>query len=119
VGALLCMLMAGTVRRNAARVVRYGDAYLERTRRQKPGRSGLIGTVLLAALTAWAAVCAVRATPSGVSLPVWFASSRDVLILLALTLISLVTRQSTAQMIEQLRQRHHETGQPGTELPAR
>jgi Family of unknown function (DUF6346) len=119
VGALLCLLMAGTVRRNAARVTRYGDAYLEHAHRNlKPGRSSLIGTVVLAALTAWAAVSAVRATPPGVSLPVWFAGGRDVLILLSLTVIWLVTRQTSAQTIEQLRQRHHETSRLGTELPA-
>jgi hypothetical protein len=134
VGAVLCLLMAGIVRRNAARVIRHGDPYLDSTRHcteragrspkpggsspTGPGRFGLTGTFLLAALTAWAAVSAVRATPPGVPLPVWFASSRDVLILLALTVTWFVTRQPTAQMIEQLRQRHFETGRPGTELPA-
>lgn len=102
-GALLAALLgvlASVLHRDAARVVRYGQSYVDTKRIS--GGSSWVPTVILVALVAWAVVTMVRAMPAGAPVLVWFAGARDVLISLALLVIVVGTRQSAKDMVDRL-----------------
>lgn len=95
-------LIAEGVHKDAARIVRYGQAYLD-TKKQVPGGgTSWVPAALIAALAVWAIVEVVLAVPAHAPVAVWLAGGRDALVLLALLIITVRTRQSAKDMITQL-----------------
>ncbi|PWK82342.1 hypothetical protein C8D88_114213 [Lentzea atacamensis] len=95
-------LIAESVHKDAARIVRYGQSYLG-SRKQVPGGGGSwVPTALIAALVLGAIVKVVLAVPAHAPVAVWLAGSRDALVLLALLIITVCTRQSAKDMVGQL-----------------
>jgi hypothetical protein len=99
--AALAGLVASAVHRDAARILRHGRPYVD-TKRPGTGGASRIPTVVLTGLAGWAVVSAVRAVPAQAPVYVWVAAGRDALFLVALLVITLRTRQSAAEMVEQV-----------------
>ncbi|WP_191305669.1 DUF6346 domain-containing protein [Lentzea cavernae] len=93
-------LVAESVHKDAARIVRYGQSYLD-AKKVPPGGGSWVPTVLIAALATWAIVQAALAIGNA-PLVVWLAGGRDAVVLLALLGIVLATRQSAKDMAAQL-----------------
>lgn len=106
--ALVLWSMAASMRKNAARVVRYGQPYVDAKGANPRGGQSWIPTVILLTLAVWAVVKVVRAVPADAPALVWFASSRDALILLAVLIIIVRTRQSAKDMVTRLSQKSPE-----------
>ncbi|WP_329787219.1 DUF6346 domain-containing protein [Lentzea sp. DG1S-22] len=94
-------LIAENVHRDAARVVRYGQSYLDGKKPVPSGGSSWVPTALLAALVVWAVVEVVLAVGDAPPL-VWLAGSRDALVLLAVLAVVASTRQSAKDVVAQL-----------------
>lgn len=120
--ALLLAAMAGASRTDAARVVRYGTAFLMRhikgsadaqlhelAKRQRGQRviAYAVGAAFLA-LAVWAAIRAGRAAPSSGPVLVWLACLRDAVLFTALGAIWLSTFETRYQRLERLLRRHKE-----------
>ncbi|OLF16291.1 DUF6346 domain-containing protein [Actinophytocola xanthii] len=99
--AVLAGLVASAVHRDAARVLRHGQPYLE-ARRPRTGGTSWVPAAVVAALAGWAVVSAVRALPADAPAYVVLAGARDALFLVALLVIMLRTRQSAQGMVDQL-----------------
>ncbi|NKE56135.1 hypothetical protein FXN61_04530 [Lentzea sp. PSKA42] len=99
--AIMIGLIAESVHKDAARIVRYGQSYLA-TKKQVPGGNSWVPTALIAALAVGAVVKAVVAMPGNAPLAVWLAGGRDALVLLALLAITVRTRQSAKDMVAEL-----------------
>jgi Family of unknown function (DUF6346) len=102
--AAMVGLIASLMRRDVARIVKYGQPYLDTKRAgtRQPGTGWWVPTVVLVALVVLAVVSAVRAVPADAPVPVWLAGGRDAVVLFALLVIVLATRQSTKDMTERL-----------------
>ncbi|MCT2581544.1 DUF6346 domain-containing protein [Actinophytocola gossypii] len=104
-GALLAALIglvARSVHEDGARIVRYGQDYVDSKRRDLSGGTSWIPTAIMVALLGWAVVQAVVAVPGGAPAAVWAAALRDAVILLGVLVVTLVTRQSARDMVDQL-----------------
>ena len=93
-------LVAEGVHRDAARIVRYGQSYLD-TRKVPQGGSSWVPAAVIAALAVWAVVEVGLATGDA-PVVVWLAGGRDALVLLALLGVVVSTRQSAKDMVAQL-----------------
>lgn len=95
-------LIAESVHKDAARIVRYGQPYLD-TKKQAPGGgTSWVPSAVIAALVVAAVVKVVLAVPAHAPVAVWLAGGRDALVLLALLIITVRTRQSAKDMVTQL-----------------
>ncbi|SES08256.1 DUF6346 domain-containing protein [Lentzea albida] len=93
-------LIAESVHKDAARIVRYGQSYLD-AKKVPRGGSSWVPSAILAALAVWAVVEVVLAIDDA-PVVVWLAGGRDALVLLALLGVVLSTRQSAKDMAAQL-----------------
>lgn len=101
-GALVLWGISASMRKDAARIVRYGKPYVDKKSANLRGGQSWVPTVILLVLPAWAVVKVVRAVPADAPAFVWFASSKDMLVLLAALVITVCTRQSAKDMAAQL-----------------
>jgi len=104
-GALVAVLVgaaARSVRQDAARIVRYGQDYVDTKRVDQKGGTSWVPALVLVALLGWAVVRAVTTVPGGAPAAVWAAGLRDAVFLLAVLVVTLATRQSTRDMVDQL-----------------
>lgn len=107
--ALLAVTVADLLHRDAARIVRYGQTFVDtRPARTLAGGRSWVPTMMIAALFVWAMVSVARALPGSAPFPVWLAGSRDAVILLTLLVIMLATRQPVKGMIDQLLRKSEE-----------
>lgn len=113
-------------RRDAARVVKYGPAYLARdlpgsgsTRKRlderlrqvaaahRRGRvTSMVFGLLLLVLAVWAAVRGIGAAPAGAPIAVWLACVRDAVLLLSLAVLWLSTIETRHERLRRLLGRH-------------
>ncbi|MFD4644600.1 DUF6346 domain-containing protein [Lentzea sp. NPDC058436] len=98
--AAIIGLIAENVHKDAARIVRYGQSYLD-SRKAPQGGNSWVPAALIAALAVWAVVEVVLATGDA-PVVVWLAGGRDALVLLALLGVVLSTRQSAKDMVARL-----------------
>ncbi|SER96684.1 hypothetical protein SAMN05216188_118131 [Lentzea xinjiangensis] len=94
-------VVAESVHKDAARVVRYGQSYLD-TKKQVNGGTSWVPVGVMAALVVAAVVKVVLAVPAHAPAAVWLAGGRDALVLLALLAITVCTRQSAKDMVGRL-----------------
>jgi hypothetical protein len=99
--AALAGLVASAVHRDAARILRHGQPYLD-TKRPATGGASWVPAAVLAGLAAWAVVEAVLALPADAPVAVWLAGGRDAVFLVTLLVIVLGTRQSARDMVTQM-----------------
>lgn len=99
--AAMIGLIAEGVHKDATRIVRYGQSYVD-TKKQAANGTSWVPTALMAALLAGAIVKAAVNVPIDAPVVVWLAGGRDALVLLALLAITVRTRQSAKDMIDQL-----------------
>lgn len=128
--AVVLAAVAGGSRTDAARVARYGTAFLMRQskgsadaqlreleKRQRGQRVAayLVAAVFLA-LAVWAAIRAGQAAPAGGPVVVWLACLRDAVLFAALGAILLSTFETRYRRIDRLLRRHKEihAGTAGT-----
>ncbi|MFD9703833.1 DUF6346 domain-containing protein [Lentzea sp. NPDC059081] len=99
--AAMVGLVAESVHKDAARVVRYGQSYLD-TKKSLPEKTTWVPTAVIAALVVVSIVKASIALPSHAPVVVWLAGGRDAAILAALLVITVSTRQSVRDMLGRL-----------------
>ncbi|GGU75916.1 DUF6346 domain-containing protein [Lentzea flava] len=101
-------LIAESVHKDGARLVRYGQPYLDTKKQVPSGGTSWVPTALIAALALGALVKVVVALPANAPLVVWLAGSRDALVLLTILTVTICTRQSAKDMVAQLMRRSME-----------
>jgi hypothetical protein len=99
--AAMIGLIAESVHKDAARVVRYGQSFLDSRKQVPDGGNSWVPTALIAALVVGAVVKVLLALGNAPAV-VWLAGGRDVLVLLALLAITVGTRQSAKDTVAQL-----------------
>jgi len=139
--AVLLYAMALLARQDAAKVVKYGPAYVGRNLRGKEPLEqqvaarmralaaarrtsrvlAVVPGVLLLALAAWATIRALDAGPGSAPALVWLACVRDAVLLACLAVIWLSTAETRYQRLGRLLDQHREknsasTGTAGWEL---
>ncbi|GAA1264781.1 DUF6346 domain-containing protein [Saccharothrix xinjiangensis] len=95
-------VIADSVHKDAARIVRYGQPYLDSRTPVPDGGTSWVPTVLIGMLVAGAIVKASLSVPAEAPLLVWLAGGRDAVVLLAMLIITVSTRQSAKGMVTQL-----------------
>ncbi|OLF14018.1 hypothetical protein BLA60_02235 [Actinophytocola xinjiangensis] len=98
--AVIAGLVASSVHTDVARIVRYGQPYVD-SRRVRPasaGRWSWVPVAVLAALGVLAVVSAVGALPADAPAAVALAAGRDAILLFSLVAVVLATRQSAREM---------------------
>ncbi|MFI6097559.1 DUF6346 domain-containing protein [Lentzea sp. NPDC051213] len=100
--AVMIGVIAESVHKDAARIVRYGQSYVDTKKQVLGGGTSWVPTALIAALATWAIVQAAFALPGHAPVAVWLAGGRDALVLLALLAVTVFTRQSAKDMVAQL-----------------
>ncbi|MFD5827352.1 DUF6346 domain-containing protein [Lentzea sp. NPDC060358] len=99
--AVVVGLVAESVHRDAARVVRYGQSYLD-SQKPVPHNTGWVPAAVIAVLVVVAVVKVVLNVPGHAPVVVWLAGARDAVILVALLVVTVGTRQSARDMVAQL-----------------
>ncbi|HUQ59270.1 DUF6346 domain-containing protein [Lentzea sp.] len=99
--AVVIGLVAESVHKDAARIVRYGQSYLD-TKKPVPHNVSWVPAAVMAVLVAASIVKATIALPAHAPIAVWLAGGRDAFILTALLVITVATRQSAKDMVGQL-----------------
>ncbi|PXY27535.1 DUF6346 domain-containing protein [Prauserella muralis] len=134
--AVLLFALAPVVRQDAAKVVKYGPAYVgrnlqgrepveqrvaERMQAMAANRStsrvlAVVPGLVLLGLAGWATMRAIEAAPEAAPLPVWLACLRDAVLLACLGVIVLSTTESRYQRLSRLLELHRDSNstQAGT-----
>jgi len=102
--AVVAGLVASAVHTDVARIVRYGQPFVD-ARRERAGAAGRwwwVPVAVLAALGVLAVVSAVSAVPADAPPAVLLAAGRDAVLLFSLVGVVLATRQSATEMADQV-----------------
>ncbi|GAB2757236.1 DUF6346 domain-containing protein [Amycolatopsis magusensis] len=118
--AVLVWVIHSTVRADAARVRRYGPAFLARDQRKKPerpkrGAADLGFGLVLLAVALWGTIRVFTSGIADAPLTVWLASARDAVLFACLGALWLGTGETAHQRIARLLAEHQErSGSGGT-----